>query len=89
MKSSYTHLVGTMKNVTQEKTLVILPSICQNLTKKFQMKQLIAVTSRFVQLQIKVLAFIEPVVRDFVVGAAVFQAVLLFVFATFLNITMK
>ena len=39
-------------------------------------------TSRFVQLNINVSAFIEPVVRDFVVRAAVFQAVLLFFFAT-------
>ena len=40
-------------------------------------------TSRFVRLQIKVSAFIEPVVQDFVVSAAVFQAVLSFFFATF------
>ena len=38
--------------------------------------------SQFVQLKINVSAFIEPVVRDFVVCAAVFQAVLLFFFAT-------
>ena len=44
---------------------------------------MILVTSRFVQLQIKVSAVIEPVVQDFEVGAFVFQAVLLFFFATF------
>ena len=44
---------------------------------------ILLLTGRHVQLQIKVSAFIEPVVLDFVVGAAVFQPVLLFFFATF------
>ena len=47
------------------------------------MKWLILITSRFVQLQTKVSAFTEPVMWDFVVVAAVFQAVLPFFFATF------
>ena len=49
---------------------------------KFQIKWLILVTSRFVQLKMNISAFIELFVQDFVVGAAVFKAVLLFFFAT-------
>ena len=85
IKSSSTHFLRTTKKIILKKIIVILPSICQNQTKKFQMKLLtvILVTSRFVQLQNKVSAFMEPVVRGFVVGAAVFHAVLLFFFASF------
>ena len=47
------------------------------------MKWPILLTSQFIQLQIKDSAFIDSVVQDFVVGAVVFQAVLLFFSATF------
>ena len=66
-----------------KKTFVILLSISKNLTKKFQIKWLIPITSRFDQHLIKVSAFIEVVVQVLVVYAAIFRAVLLFFFVTF------
>ena len=41
------------------------------------------IASRFIQLKIIVSALVKLIVRDFVVHAAVFQAVLLFFLATF------